>query len=124
MRKLLLALCTLALTSLTTSCYYDKKENLYPPTSGGVSCDTANVSYSGTVKPILTASCIGCHSASNASGGYNLGDHAGVTASSSRLLGAIQHASGYSAMPKSAAKLSSCQIAQIEKWLNAGAPNN
>lgn len=124
MRKLLLAICTLALTSLTTSCYYDKKENLYPPTPGSVSCDTVNVTYSGTVRTILTASCTGCHSASNPSGGYNLSDHAGVTASASRLPGSIQHASGYSAMPKNAAKLSDCQIAQIERWLNAGAPNN
>lgn len=105
-------------------CYYDNKENLYAPQGGGAACDTASVTYSGKIQPIMTASCIGCHSGSNASGGFALETHAGVAAASGRLLGAIKHSTGYSAMPQNASKLGDCQIAQIEKWLNSGAPNN
>jgi hypothetical protein len=31
---------------------------------------------------------------------------------------------GFSPMPKSNAKLSDCTIAQLEKWIAQGAPNN
>lgn len=109
---------------MLSSCYYDKKEKLYAPQAGGTVCDTSSVTYSGTIQPILTASCIGCHSAGNTSGGYALDTHAGVSAASGRLLGAIKHSTGFSAMPQNAGKLGDCQIAQIEKWLNSGAPNN
>ena len=41
-----------------------------------------------------------------------------------KLMGTINHASGFSAMPKGGAKLSNCQIAVVQKWVTAGAPNN
>lgn len=41
------------------------------------------------------------------------------------LLGNIKHLTpGYVAMPQGAAKLSDCDIAIIEAWINQGAPNN
>ena len=112
------------LLSILPGCYYDKKEDLYSPQGGGVACDTASVTYSGKIQPIMTASCVGCHSAGNASGGFSLDTHAGVSAASGRLLGAVKHSTGFSAMPKNSNKLSDCQITQIEKWLTSGAPND
>jgi cytochrome c553 len=107
-----------------SGCYYDKKEKLYAPQAGTSSCDTTTVTFSGEIQPILTASCVGCHSVNNPSGGYALDSHSGVVAAQGRLLGSIKHSSGFSAMPQNAPKLGDCQITQIEKWITAGTPNN
>ena len=124
---MLLALLLLGLLAALSGCYADNEEDLYPkaPTS---SCDTTDVKYSTTVKPIIEANCAtaGCHAGNPAPGGYNFETHAGllVTINNGRLLGSIRHASGYSPMPKNAAKLPDCSINQIAAWVNAGAPNN
>ena len=109
-----------------SSCYYDSKEYLYPELSA--SCDTTNITYSGSVKPILDL-CIGCHSNSSASssgGGIQLQDYADVKsrALDGKLLGSIKHTGGFSPMPKNSAQLESCKITIIEKWITAGEPNN
>jgi cytochrome c553 len=90
-----------------------------------VLCDTVNFTYT-AIQPILQQNCIGCHSSTLASGGVNLSTHAGVAvvAQSGELMGAIKHQTGFVAMPQGAAKLSDCKIRQIEKWVQAGAPNN
>lgn len=89
-------------------------------------CDTANVTYSISIKPIITNKCQGCHSSSNAGGGYDLSIYAGVKAriNDGKLWGAVNHVAGYSAMPKNGAQLSTCELAKIKKWMDAGAPNN
>lgn len=105
-----------------TGCYYDKEEILYPQTV----CDTANVTYSGSVVPVLISSCNSCHGGSTPSAGIGLDTYAGVKAqvTNGRLWGSVSHAASYSAMPKNAAQLSSCSLAKIKKWIDAGAPNN
>ena len=92
----------------------------------GTSCDSLQFKYGANISPLMSTYCLGCHSGSAPSGGINLSAYNGVrnVAISGRLVGAVSHAPGYSAMPKNAGKLSACQIAQIRKWVNAGAPNN
>lgn len=94
------------------------------PDAGG--CNTSNVTYSGKVRPLLQSSCVGCHSGSAPGGGINLSTHAGVAAvaANGRLYGAINHQSGFVAMPLGGQKLSTCNISQIKAWIDAGAPNN
>lgn len=89
-------------------------------------CDTAAVTFSGSVKNILNNKCLGCHSGTAASGGINLSVYAVVKAKvdDGRLWGAINQLPGYSPMPKGGSKLSDCEIAQFRKWIAAGAPNN
>ncbi|NNV55855.1 c-type cytochrome domain-containing protein [Limnovirga soli] len=89
-------------------------------------CDTSVYTYSGGVAPIMTNNCIGCHSGKNASAGIDLSVYSGVqtVALNGRLVGSITHAPGYSPMPQGSPMLSDCNITQIEKWVNAGAPNN
>lgn len=113
-------ICFLALS--LTGCYYDKGELLDPVTS----CDTALVTYSGVVNPILTANCTGCHSGPNAPNGVKLDSYSPVKiqAVNGMLLGTIMHSAGFSAMPKGGNKLNDCSIAKIAKWVKAGAPNN
>lgn len=94
--------------------------------TGGGGCDTTNVTYAGTIQPLMTNYCTGCHSGAAPSGGINLSSHAGVAtvALNGQLYGSINHAAGYVAMPQGGAKLSDCNIAKVRTWINAGAPNN
>ena len=115
----LLSLLTLS------SCYYDKEEILYP----GTACDVNNVTYSVTVTGILSSHCYSCHSTANAAsigGGISLDSYTKLLpyVTNGKLMGSINHAGGYSPMPKSATKLNSCDIQKIQAWVTAGAPNN
>lgn len=103
-------------------CYYDKEEVLYPSTA----CDTAAVTYSMSVVPVLSANCISCHGGSTPSAAIRLDTYAGVKqqVDNGRLLGAINQAVSYSPMPKDGTKLSNCNIAKIRIWVAAGSPNN
>jgi uncharacterized membrane protein len=89
-------------------------------------CDTANVKYSTSVKSIISNKCQGCHSASSPGGGYDLSTYTGMKAvvNNGRLWGSINFTAGFSGMPKGGSKLSSCELATIKKWIDAGAPNN
>jgi Planctomycete cytochrome C len=77
-------------------------------------CDTANVTFSGSIKPILQTYCI------------NFSTYSGVKANATngKLLGSIRHDAGFSPMPQNGNKLSTCNIALIKAWIDAGAPNN
>ena len=88
-------------------------------------CDTSQFTYSKTIAPMMQLYCVGCHSSSSAPGG-SLADYASVsnTAVNGRLIGDINHNSGYNAMPQGGSQLSTCQITQIENWVASGAPNN
>lgn len=90
------------------------------------SCDTTNVTYSGTVAPILQTYCVGCHSGVYPDGGILLNQYTGVAAVAlnGKLVGAITHSTGFSAMPPTGSMLPSCEIEQITKWVNDGAINN
>lgn len=89
-------------------------------------CDSANVTYSGTIRNIINNKCVGCHSGTPPQGGINFTTYAGLKAKvdDGRLWGAINHLPGFSPMPKGGAKLSTCEIRQVKKWMDAGAPNN
>jgi len=92
----------------------------------GPDCDLTKVTYSGTVAPIMAASCNGCHSGAAPSAGINTSNHGGlnVIALNGSLVGSINHESGFSNMPKGQPQLSACQRQQIAAWVSAGAPNN
>lgn len=108
------------------SCYYDKEEELYPSPTGSSGCDTTAMTYATNIKPIFDQSCAlaGCHDATTKSSGYDLSDYTGsaAAAKSARFLGAINHSTGFSPMPKGMAKLSDCNISKITAWINAGTP--
>ena len=117
----------IAMVLALSGCYYDNEEELYPAGSGG--CDTLAVTYPARIKPILENRCYGCHSQQNApsgGSGYNLEDPATIQqfVSNGRLLGAINHQSGFSPMPKGMPKLPDCEIKAIKTWIDNGAPLN
>ncbi|HEX5001048.1 MAG TPA: hypothetical protein VFW78_01000 [Bacteroidia bacterium] len=94
------------------------------PNYGG--CDSVNVTYNGTIKPILQAKCVTCHTGSNPGGGVNLSGYSGVNAVAvtGQLVGSVSHLNGYYAMPKGTNPLPSCEVAQIRNWVLQGALNN
>ncbi len=101
-------------------CYYDNEEELYPFSF----CDTQNVTWSGTIQPIIQSRCAipGCHVTGAQS--PNLTTYAGVKsqADAGRIQARVIDRSP-SAMPPSGA-LPSCELLAISAWLAAGAPEN
>lgn len=89
-------------------------------------CDTTSFKFAADIQPIMNTWCIGCHSSTNAGGGYDLSSYAGVVNSigHNQLLGSIEHSTGYNAMPQNGNQLSGCQISKIRSWINAGYPND
>lgn len=104
------------------SCYYDVEEELYPITN----CDTASVSYSQDILPILTSRCFECHGNGHIEGGVSLDpyDNLKIWVNAGRVVGAINHEAGFFPMPKDNPMLPDCDIMLIESWVNEGAPNN
>jgi Planctomycete cytochrome C len=89
-------------------------------------CDTNNVTYSGSIAPLMATKCTGCHSGASPQGGLNLTawSVANTVAMDGRLNGAVQHQAGFTAMPLNGAILPQCEIDMISIWVQAGAPNN
>jgi mono/diheme cytochrome c family protein len=89
-------------------------------------CDTLNVTYSGTIAPLVQQRCQGCHSGATPQGGLDLGSWSvlNALASDGRLGGSVQHASGAIPMPPSGPRLPDCNVRQFMIWIDNGAPNN
>ncbi len=109
------------------ACYYDKEEILYPELSS--TCDILNVTYTENVASIISLRCLSCHSNSSASAygnGVKLEKYSDIKTyvDNGKLLGSIQHASGFPEMPKGSSKMDNCKIKQIEIWVESGANNN
>ncbi|MBI1185358.1 hypothetical protein GC194_13890 [bacterium] len=90
------------------------------------SCDTAQVTFSASVQPILKTYCQGCHNNNLPSGNVNLQGYTNVKTAvdRGRLMGSIRHKNGYSAMPQGGAKLDDCSLRKIAIWIKDGANNN
>ncbi|MGZ8558974.1 MAG: c-type cytochrome domain-containing protein [Chitinophagaceae bacterium] len=89
-------------------------------------CDTAVFAYSAAIKPIMDNKCVGCHNPSSLGGNINISTYSAlrVIALNGKLYGSVAHQVGFSPMPKNSAKLSDCEIRQIQKWISAGSLNN
>lgn len=107
------------------SCYYDNEEALNPRRTPP--CDTTNVTFTGTILPMLAVKCLVCHSIFNS---INLGNNImletydQVRLRAYQIDGAINNRDGYFAMPHDSARLSDCLIMQFEIWLKDGTPDN
>lgn len=123
MKKLLFSSLTLMTFSVMSSCYYDAADLLYP---GNAACDTGMVSYNQKIIPMLQQQCYSCHVNASTGGGILMGTYVAdkAIANSGKLYGSVSHSAGYSPMPKGAAKMTSCQIATIKRWIDAGSPAN
>lgn len=116
-KKIVLALLFTGVVIIThPGCYYDHEEYLYG------SCDTTAVSYSTHIASIMSSNCNSCHSTSNGSGGVITSTYAGMktAATSGQLWGAVNHASGFAAMPPAGIKLGDCELNRIKAWIDQG----
>ncbi len=88
-------------------------------------CDTSVISYSGSIVPLLSNNCIGCHSGASPSGGIALTSYSAVAtvAANGKLYGAVAGLSGYSAMPPGVS-LNDCLVETIRLWVENGYPND
>jgi hypothetical protein len=87
-------------------------------------CDSLNVTFSGSVAPILNTYCIGCHKSSLASGNITLDSYTGAStvAKNGQLMGGLT--GNLIRMPQTGGSLSTCDLGIIRKWVADGAPNN
>lgn len=89
-----------------------------------VKCDSASSGFAAVIQPMMTKYCVGCHAYPNASAQVELSGYIGVKNSINQgLLKSLDH-TGYYPMPKGGAKLSDCEISQVRKWIQRGAPND
>ena len=124
-RKFLSFVTFVTLLFFTTSCYYDNEEALYPQLSS--SCDTTNVTFSGTIAPMLAGNCLSCHSnamAPSAGSNIPLENYADVQSRKTAISGSINHTGSYSPMPKNGVKLKACLLTKFDIWVKNGALNN
>jgi hypothetical protein len=122
MKKLIIPL--ILFVFVVNSCYYDNEEGLFPKLpdlSGQGICDTTHVTYSLTIKPMLTGYCTGCHGS-----GANtvLTSYSDVSGKAQKIYKSIMHQSGALAMPQGLAQLDACTLKQFKIWMDAGMPNN
>ena len=95
-----------------------------------VPCDASaqTATYAAVISPIFDAQCRECHASNVAAtlgGGTDFGDYLAIkNYPSANLLGSIEHAPGYDAMPKGRAKISECDIERIKAWMAAGELEN
>lgn len=91
-----------------------------------VDCTGTTPTYTANIKAIMDKDCAtsGCHSSSAKRSGYDLSSYVGVSAAgkSQAFLGAIQHKSGYSKMPKGESKLSDADVKTITCWVQNNMP--
>jgi len=86
--------------------------------------DSVVITYTNNVKPIITTNCSfssSCHS--SASIVFGLDDYTSTKSNGDLIVKAINHTAGTSPMPKGGSKLSSSDIATIEKWVQTNYPN-
>ncbi len=112
---------------------YSLQACVYQRESEVVVCDTLSLSYQQNIQPIFVNNCYICHSAANNVSQGNSINLEGYTNVKSQLdqgyiIPNIKHITvpgkQIDFMPLNLPMLPACDIAQIQAWYNAGAPNN
>lgn len=113
-----------------SACYYNNLTEIHPGEDLDLNCDSssANVTYTKSIQPILTANCglnNTCHNTSSSN--PHIGEYEVLKslALNGTLVNAINHTGNASPMPKfSNTLLPRCARAKIEVWVAGGALNN
>tara|TARA_B100000780_G_scaffold276491_1_gene245185 strand:- start:2299 stop:2667 length:369 start_codon:yes stop_codon:yes gene_type:complete len=102
---------------VSTSCYYDNEEDLYPQS---FECDTTAITYDGKVGAIINQNCAtsGCHD--GISGAISLTNYGAVKAIVDN--GKLENRVLISRDMPPTGNLTYCEYQQLEIWLSKGAP--
>ena len=112
------------------NCTYKNAEDIYPASGG---CNTANMSYTNDIQPIMSTYCYSCHGSTpiGMNNKCSLITYADVAAQVDPASGDILYGEivlpdvqSISHMPYLLPSLSSCQIAKIKAWIDQGYKNN
>jgi hypothetical protein len=124
MKRLIILSSITVFSCFIIACYYDNEEALYPQLN--TSCDTTNITFSGTIATSLSDNCYSCHSNANAGNNntFPLENYADVVAKNVSIAGSMKHTGSYVPMPKNGGKVSNCMISQFDIWVRNGMPNN
>lgn len=119
MRKTILLFLAAAAFGLN-GCYYDNEEELYPNSF----CNTASVTYSSSIAPIIQSKCVGCHSPGGSGpGDFNVFANVAEQVANGKLLLSVKRDPSGIPMPPGS-PLTSCEIQKFELWIAAGANND
>jgi hypothetical protein len=87
-------------------------------------CDTTNVTFSGSIQPLVSTNCAGCHSGSSPSGTISLTNYTEIAAiATNGMMMTVLTNGPTTIMPPSGA-LPACKVDMVRIWVDAGAPNN
>lgn len=90
--------------------------------------DPTPSTYATVIAPIVAKNCLECHGSSvyqTLGGGSDYSTYQSFTRlSPAYLMSSVRHEPGADPMPKGRAKLSDCDIARLQAWVDAGRPNN
>jgi hypothetical protein len=136
------AIIFLSVFILCYACEYKKYDDIKPKSNGNggsasvsipvIPCDSAAavISYSKHIAPLLENQCgsqNSCHNNVGAGGNITLQDYNGVSyaAATGKLVSCIVWDGSTKFMPQNTStKIDACYIAEIQKWVNNGFPNN
>ncbi len=119
MKKLVNLSLLCFLTLFLIHCSYKEEKDLIKP--GAEKCDTSEVKFSSSIRPLINNHCIVCHQA----GGTGNGDfstYAGIKAKVDN--GSLRNRTLVTKDMPPSGGLSACELQQLQYWLNEGAPNN
>lgn len=87
-------------------------------------CDTMDITYSNYIGDVIDKSCAntGCHVAGAPMGSLESYDEAVAFINIDKMISALRHEEGFSAMPKNGDMLTECAISKIEAWIEDGMP--
>ena len=110
----------------------DLKKANTPPTPStvtGTVCDTASISFSAKIVPLMETHCgskdNSCHTQSAKKGGVYLDSYDGVKdAIGKKLYSSIVWDGNTTRMPFGRSKLDNCTISIVNSWINQGMKNN
>ena len=117
--KNLAFLAILGSTLLFTAC--DDEEMMDPADT----CETEDLTYTNFAASLINGSCavVGCHGeGTNLTFEMHNYETAKIAVDFGRIVGAINHESGFSPMPRGGTKLNDCNIDKLTAWINDGAP--
>jgi hypothetical protein len=91
----------------------------------GYDCTGQTPTYNNDIKAIYNSNCAttGCHDAYSQAAGIDLSSYqTAIAANNDRILGCVEHNSGFSAMPKGMSKLTDTQIKKLYCWMQNSKP--